>query len=306
MIQRESPPSGDLGLVSVLVPTHNRAALVVKALDSVHEQSYRPIELVIVDDGSTDDTADVLREWSESHATDGLDVVRLEGEGRGAAAARNAGIARATGSWIAFLDSDDRWEPSKLEVFARAIRANPRYGLWYSSVRWIDADGEVARPVPSGFSGDHTARLRTRHPICGMSSVLVRRALLEEIGGLDERLPARHDVDLYFRLADRTEFGFIPDVLVNYNTASIDRISSCSKRRMLGWILFYRKHKKDLSVVERGYHHKRILYYALKERDIPSVIRYGPGGIVHALLGKLLDRITRVDRSTAVTSIPAP
>lgn len=281
-------PEGELGLVSVIVPTHDRAGLISRALESVRAQTFRPIEVLIVDDGSSDETSDVVARWSRAHATEDLEVVYIRTNRRGAAAARNTGIERAWGSWVAFLDSDDWWEPRKLEVFSRAIQANPVFGLWYSMVQRFDGSGVIPGHKSKGFSGDHKDYLRKLNPIRSLSSVVVRRSLLQEAGGMDERFPSRHDADLYFRLADKTPFGFIPEVLVNYSVSSIGRISSSKRKRMTGWIRFYQKHRNELSLVERLYHQKRILYYALTLRDLPKTIHYGPGGLLHALIVRVI------------------
>ena len=270
------------GVVSVVIPAYNRVRTIVRALDSVYAQTYRPIELIVIDDGSTDGTQGVVEDWVEAYETDELHVVVLPGDHRGAAAARNAGIRVASGDWVAFLDSDDWWEPEKLATCLAAIHAEPGYGLWYSSSRQVDGrTGTVERVMDRGFNGNHRERLKKVNPITAFSSIAIQRDMLLAIGGFDEQMPARQDTELYYRLAEQVEFGFIPAMLVNVSAEAENRISASLACRMKGWILFYEKHGHSFSFVDKLYHQKRILWYALHLRDFPLLLRYGLGGLTH-------------------------
>jgi glycosyltransferase involved in cell wall biosynthesis len=266
-------------LFSVVVPTYNRRALLQRALNSVVQQTLDDYEIVVVDDGSTDGTVEMLQ------AQYGERVRLLVNQGpRGGSAARNTGIQCARGSWIAFLDSDYWWEPSKLEAFREAIQHSPDVGLWYSASRAIDSKGVVRREFTIGFSGDHTAHMRRLNPINALPAVVVKTELVRAIGGFDPTLPARQDMDLYMRLCPLAKFGYIPQILTNVDVGADGRISGSPSNRMNGWIGFFEKHKSVLSWRDRLYHGKRIFYYAVGARNLPSIVRYAPSAALHQFI----------------------
>jgi glycosyltransferase involved in cell wall biosynthesis len=188
--------------IAAVIPTHERADLVVRALGSVLAQSRPPDEIVVVDDGSTDDTA------ARVGAIPGVRLVRQANAG--AAAARNRGVREAGGDWIAFLDADDLWTPGHLARVERAILAtegrapllfaDAAYGtgpdaptLWGRS--GFRVDGERALAVDASNWG-----LLSRQPML-MPATVVRRDAFLACGGLDERLPCREDTHLFLKLA---------------------------------------------------------------------------------------------------------
>ena len=164
--------------VSVVLPTFNRRALLLEAAESVRAQTFTDWELVVADDGSTDGSAEAVEALGDPR----IRVLRLPRVGR-AAVARNAGVRAARGEWIAFLDSDDAWEPRKLAVQVDAMRA--------AGVRWSYTDlvlvDDARRPVPfraGGFrpcSGHILRELLTSEAGATMSTLMVSRALLEEV-----------------------------------------------------------------------------------------------------------------------------
>ena len=124
-------PECEEGLVSVIIPTYNRAQFITRALDSVSEQSYRPIEIIVVDDGSKDDTTSVVEEWHQAHASDGGLTIRLfEQQNRGPGAARNHGLIKSRGEFIQFLDSDDILHPKKLKNHVRELQSAGVEFVW--------------------------------------------------------------------------------------------------------------------------------------------------------------------------------
>ncbi|MBI2567693.1 MAG: glycosyltransferase family 2 protein [Candidatus Schekmanbacteria bacterium] len=191
--------------VSAVIPTHNRASLVVTAIESVLAQSRPPAELIVVDDGSTDETGRVLATFEPR-----IRVIRQEN--RGVSAARNAGIAAARAPWIALLDSDDYWTADKLAAQIDHVARHPGTLILQSQDRWIRND-RAANP-----KGYHAKRggwiYRDCLPRCIVSSsdVLIRRELLEREGGFDETLPACEDYDLYLRIASIAPIGLCEHV----------------------------------------------------------------------------------------------
>jgi glycosyltransferase involved in cell wall biosynthesis len=187
-------------LVSVVIPTRNRASLLARAVSSVLGQSWRNLELIVVDDGSTDDTAAVLASFSDPR----LRVLRREG-GSSAAAARNAGIALARGDYLAFNDDDDIWLPHKLEKQVGAlIAAGPEFGLCLCG-RVLLAPGRAsliggAKLAPELDFTRGTGRGGPDYALIATPAWLVRRRTLQDAGAFDERLITWEDWELALRL----------------------------------------------------------------------------------------------------------
>lgn len=215
--------SGAAPAVSVVLPTRNRADLLGGAIDSVLEQTDGDLELIVVDDGSTDGTADLLARVGDPR----LRTLRLEG-GRGAPAARNAGIAIARAPLLGFQDSDDRWVPDKLARQRGAFAAAAGdVGVVYGMTE-APADGEapprrVPGPCDERRSGDLQGVL-PRYNIVGLPAALVRSTAVHEVGGFDERLGRFQDWDLFLSLTPRWRFLCIDTVVLQVG-AGDDRIT---------------------------------------------------------------------------------
>jgi glycosyltransferase involved in cell wall biosynthesis len=193
--------------VSVIIPTHNRSALLRRALESVRAQTRLPDEVIVVDDGSTDDTAT----WVPG---DYADVVFLRRKNSGVSAARNAGIAAARGRWIAFLDSDDEWRPRKLERQLRALSASPDTPLCHTDEIWIRNGRRVNRMHKHA---KHGGWIYPRClPLCAISpsSAIVRRDVFDDVGLFDEDLPACEDYDMWLRVCSRYPVLLVDEPLV--------------------------------------------------------------------------------------------
>jgi len=178
--------------ISVIIPTYNRREFLARAIDSVLDQGWRDFELIVVDDGSTDETA-------RSVASYGGRVRYLYQENRGPAAARNTGVRAAEGEFIAFLDSDDRFAPEKLAVQQAAMAARPEYLISHTDEIWYRR-GELLHQKkkhfrPHGFIFGECLKLC----VVGMSTVMLRREFFEKVGYFDEELPCCEDYDLWLR-----------------------------------------------------------------------------------------------------------
>lgn len=198
--------------ISVVIPTYNHGAFLDEALASVFAQSAPALEVIIVDDGSIDDTAEVLRRHAGR-------IRVIQQTNRGVAAARNAGAAVATRELIAFLDADDAWLPSKLERQLSRFVADPALGLVHCGVEEIDQHGRRLRSRLDGMEGwvaQEMLLFRRAVILGGGSATVVRRAVFEEVGGFDESMSTSADWDLYYRIARRYRVGFVPEVLVRY------------------------------------------------------------------------------------------
>jgi glycosyltransferase involved in cell wall biosynthesis len=204
--------------VSVIIPTFNRAKLLPAAIGSVLAQDYPAFEVLVVDDGSSDATPELLHEFSGR-----LRFVRQAN--RGAAAARNAGIRAARHDFLAFLDSDDQFAPGKLTRQAEALLQQPKYlishtdEVWYRQGRLLKQKKKHAR-----HGGDLFAR-SLQFCVVGMSTVMARRRFFEQVGFFDEELPCCEDYDLWLRAVRQLEFLLVPEPLTIKHGGRPDQLS---------------------------------------------------------------------------------
>ena len=198
--------------VSVIIPTYNYGRFIGEAVDSALAQTRAPLEVIVVDDGSTDDTAEVLAAYSDR-------VRVLRQKNSGVAMARNAGIAAARGEYLAFLDSDDAWYPRKLERQMPRFDAEPSLGLVHCGAETIDSAGRTLKTSVDGMEGrvaEAMLRLDREVIMPQGSSIVVPKRVAEEVGGFDARLPPSEDWDFCYRVAARYAVGYVPEVLVRY------------------------------------------------------------------------------------------
>ena len=219
--------------VSVIVTTYNRGHLLEAAVRSVLEQTAQDLEIIVMDDGSRDNTSEVVRSIPDPR----IRYLR-NATNRGVAASRNRGIQNARGDHIAFLDDDDRWVPSKIEAQLRVLgSAPPEVGGVYSGYLEVDADDRVVgRECPSA-QGDLLAPLLLRNGIA-TSSVLLKRECLEAVGGFDPTVPYCDDHDLWIRVAEKYRWACLSEPLVRYRTHEVQLTNNLSlviagKERML-------------------------------------------------------------------------
>lgn len=205
--------------VSVIIPTFNRRALVREAVASVCVQHDTEFEIVVVDDGSTDDTGAAL----ENEFGARLRIIRTAN--RGVAAARNLGVASSRGELIAFLDSDDLWLPDKLRTQVRFFREHPEAEICQTEEIWI-RNGVRVNPCAHHRkpSGDIFAP-SLRRCLVSPSAVMLRRALFERAGGFDEALPVCEDYDLWLRIARHTPVWLVAKPLVMKRGGHADQLS---------------------------------------------------------------------------------
>ncbi|MXX07738.1 MAG: glycosyltransferase [Gammaproteobacteria bacterium] len=203
--------------VGVVIPTFNRAHTLGRALDSVISQTLPPQQVIVVDDGSTDSTADLVAGYSK--------VSYLRQENRGVSAARNLGIRRCGCDWIALLDSDDEWLPEKLEVQFGALAENPGYRLIHCDEIWI-RDGRRVNAADrhrkrGGWIFEHCLPLCVISP----SAAVIEKRLLEEVGGFNEGLPACEDYDLWLRVCSRYPVLYVDRPLLRKYGGHDDQLS---------------------------------------------------------------------------------
>jgi glycosyltransferase involved in cell wall biosynthesis len=222
-------------LVSAVIPTYNRSHVIERCIVSILNQTYRPIEIIIVDDGSTDDTAALL----ERLAVPELRFFRTP-VNAGASAARNLGIAQARGDLIAFLDVDDEWLPEKTARQVAKFAGAPTVGVVYCGIREVSPQWPAQDKIP-GYRGDLFETLRVVN-VLRTSGVMVRRQVFEEVGGFDCELTARHDWDLWLRIARKHHIDYIPDIAVRYHYGTADQLSYRSRAVFLANARIYKRY----------------------------------------------------------------
>jgi len=191
--------------ISVIIPTYNRVCVVERAIESVLNQTVPPTELIVVDDGSTDSTADVL-------AAFGTSIIVIRQANGGVSAARNTGIRHARYEWLSFLDSDDYWLPSKLEDQITYLAQHPHLRVCQSGDIWI-RNGRRVNPRNVHQKGDGWIfHLCLPRCVVSSSDVILHRSVLDDVGVFDESLPACEDYDLYLRIAKGYQIGLVPQV----------------------------------------------------------------------------------------------
>lgn len=205
MTRMTEPPA-----VSVVIPAYNAAWCVCKAIDSVLAQDFRDCEVIVIDDGSTDDTPAVLAGYG--------DAIRVVHQANGGMSnARNTGIRTARGDFVAFLDADDYWLPGKLRLQVELMRSTPTVGFSSVAARVEDPNGQLVNLWKCGDEAHQILRFLFENNggiAGGTSGLMVRRALFEQVGGYDETLQGAEDADLWMRLAAITDYRCIPAPLV--------------------------------------------------------------------------------------------
>ena len=204
--------------VSVILPTYNRGWILKEAIDSVLTQDFRDFELIVVDDGSTDNTPQILDSYHQ-------DLMVVRQPNRGVSAARNRGIAAAGGGLIAFLDSDDLWLPRKLSSQVVFFNSNPEAVINQTEEIWI-RNGVRVNPKtrhhkPSGMIFEQSLALCLVSP----SAVMMKRSLFDAVGLFDEDLPACEDYDLWLRISWRYPVHLIETPLIIKRGGHADQLS---------------------------------------------------------------------------------
>lgn len=204
--------------VSVIIPTYNRRAVLEEAVNSVLAQTYTDYELIVVDDGSTDNTTAYLASLSDR-------VCVITQENKGVAAARNVGIAAARGRWIALLDSDDMWLPRKLERHMAYLAANPSLRISQTEEIWV-RNGVRVNPKhkhkkPKGWVFSKCLALCLISPSCAV----IAKDVLVELGGFDEAYIVCEDYELWLRITLHYEVGLLDEALVIKRGGHEDQLS---------------------------------------------------------------------------------
>jgi len=200
--------------VSVVIPTYNAARYIAEAIESVLAQSYHDYEIIVVDDGSTDNTKEVLRPY--------MDRIRyFYKENGGVSSARNRGIQEARGEYIAFLDADDLWLPEKLKLQIEIMEQHPDFAMIHTDIKVIDVNGTLLKESANKRRQSHNGMVfeeffKTYRSLVMMSSALIRKSSIESMGLFDESLSVSEDYDFFLRFFWNYPVYLLDEPLVKY------------------------------------------------------------------------------------------
>jgi len=208
-------------LVSIIIPTFNRSTVVQRAINSVLKQTYKNFELIVVDDGSTDDT-----ELQLQNLIDNNSIHYFKKANAGVASARNFGVSKARGQWFAFLDSDDEWLPHKLQEQMTFLKEQTHLSIVYGGETWMRNGVRVnQKKIHQKFSGWIFEKC-IEQCFIAPSSVLIAKKLFEEMKGFDENFVVCEDYDLWLKISSRYEIGLIEQPLIIKYGGHEDQLST--------------------------------------------------------------------------------
>ncbi|HQZ82453.1 MAG TPA: glycosyltransferase family A protein [Pyrinomonadaceae bacterium] len=291
--------------VSVIIPTYNYGRFIGEAIESVLAQTCPPAEIIVVDDGSTDGTAEVVAAFGDR-------VRYIRQENSGVSAARNRGVASSSGEFIAFLDADDIWEPTKLEKQLAKFAEDRGIGLVHCGMREFDSEtGATIATHLDGLEGSVWRELILWEgpTIIGPGgTIVVSRQALDEVGGFDTRLKNGEDWEFCVRVARRFKVGFVPALLVDYRshgTNATNNIAEMERSTLIAWNEVFTDGGTDLRPLRRrsfGRLHK-VLAGSFRQngecagflRNLVKSLWYRPSYLSY-YCRLLLDRRTEADK----------
>jgi glycosyltransferase involved in cell wall biosynthesis len=245
--------------VSVIIPTLNRTPLLKRALESVMSQTYKNLEILVIDDSPDKEinkkNSNMIKELNDNR----IKFILNENK-HGGAGARNHGISLAIGELIAFLDDDDIWKEEKIELQTKKIIRDPSLGIVYCDYELYDNDENKIADIQNRTKGKIYLKLLKSFCVSETSTALIKKEVFKKIGSFDENLRANHEYDLYIRISELYEFDYVDKILVkkyHYN----ERISSDFTRKVKGLKLFYKKHKYRYKKLPFSFRFKNTLKY---------------------------------------------
>lgn len=244
--------------ISIIVPAYNAERTILETIKSVQQQTFSDFELIVINDGSTDRTLELVNAITDSR----LKVFSYSNGGL--PTARNRGITHATGEFIAFLDADDLWTPDKLELQLTTLKQHPEAGVAYSWNYFMDEQGKSFHASePIFFEGNIYAPLLLNNFLANGSNPLIRRRAIDSVGEFDATLASCEDWDFYLRLAARWSFVVVPKPQILYRLSSS---SMSSKIEIM--------EKSKLTVLERAFQSAPMEFQALKNQSIANTYQF--------------------------------
>ena len=232
--------------VSVIIPAFNCRRYIEETVESALNQTYPDIELIVVDDASTDKTCEILKRYGEK-----LTVINHKNN-KGPSGARNTGIQHARGEYVAFLDHDDIWVRDKLEKQMKVFqRGTPRLGaVGAGRVIEYKTNGRTETKIPSGrFGNIYMALLKGKSFPGGTPTIVIRRQCFEKVGLFDESFESSQEYDLYIRIAKHYYFDVVPEPLIKCNLFEVHSISANARAQLQGNQQLLLKYSKDIPLI---------------------------------------------------------
>ncbi len=245
-------------LVSVVVPAYNVSKTIRDTIDSILKQTFSDFELIIINDGSTDNTLQVIEGVRDPR------VQVYSYENGGLPEARNRGIKRATGEFITFMDADDLWTPDKLESQVAALQKNPAAGLAYSWTCFMDSEGKsFSQDLPSYLEGNVYPQLLIGNFITSGSNVMLRASTVKSVGGFDPSLKSIEDWDYWLRVAAKWAFVVVPHYQILYRQSATSMASKIDVME-----------KYSLMVINRAFANAPAELQGLKAHSLANTYQY--------------------------------
>lgn len=245
--------------ISIIIPTYNRDGIIAKTLDSIKSQSYKNWECIIVDDHSTDNTHEVITEYT---VADSRFKYMVNERKKGAQGARNTGLYHTSADWVFFFDSDNKLLPDCLSELAAGISENVDVIQCYSRVLDVDTC-EVIKYFKWRNYGNIRKRLFTGEAYVDFNHAIIRRSKVMEIGGLDEDCPCMQEWDTHLRLSKTARYSTVEKVLVDYYVGAKDAISTDNKKAITGRLYNLNKFLPDWKKHRLGLYRFTYIYYKL-------------------------------------------
>ncbi|MGB6298578.1 MAG: glycosyltransferase [Rivularia sp. (in: cyanobacteria)] len=246
-------------LISVIIPVFNGEKTIKETINSILNQTFQNIELIIVDDGSKDKTLEIIEKISDSR------IKIFSYANAGLSASRNRGISQAKGEYISFIDADDLWTPDKLQAQWQALQENPQAAVAYSWTDYIDESSKffkLGRRIK--VNGDAFSKLLLFNFLENGSNPLICQKALEKVGGFDESLTAAEDKDMWLRLAANYEFVCVEKPQILYRTSTTSMSTNLKRQEVA-----------SLKVIERGFSYpKAEKLQDLKKQSLSYLYQY--------------------------------
>lgn len=275
-------------MISVVMPAYNAATYIHEAIESILNQTFKLLELIIIDDGSTDNTLEI----AERYAAKDNRVRIIKAEHKGLSAACNLGIQAAKYEWIGRLDTDDIALPERFEKQLQAARENPEVAAWGSYAYHINSAGDILSVAPVGVTTkeEFCERRKTGQLIHALHpSLLVRKDILEKAGGYNEQLTTTQDLELFDRLAEHTPILVLAEPLILYRIhgGSVSMDKYFTQRRMVRWLEMRNRDRlkgqpsMSLSEFEAWYASRPIWVRAARNLDDAGRLLYRRAGMYY-------------------------
>jgi glycosyltransferase involved in cell wall biosynthesis len=248
--------------VSVIIPTYNRANYISECIESVLIQTFGDYEIIVVDDGSDDNTREVLETYAKK-------INYFYQENSGPSCSRNKGILKAKGDFIAFLDSDDLWKPEKLEKSIPIIEGYEGVGIVFTNVVFQDFEGNIARVTEYDcLAQDEIKNQMMERTLIVTSSAIIRKSVVKDVGLFDESLTYGEDWDMFYRIVRKYQARIVKDKLTIYRSSKDSMLANKEKREKLIYDTF-RVIERIYSYPENvGQAHKKKTFYGRYYREL--------------------------------------